>query len=274
MTISERTSRVPAQDMFSEARPSGRTGQNPRHGRCCRPLVVRSRTLSTPLTSWPFDPWLPRCGTDEDLRTDRHRAAERAAHRGRARSSGGVSRPGLHPDARPQERGAAHRARRVRGPGAAERARLPGAPAPVAQAARGAAGGRARGVGRGVSFPAGRGVEAAASWPRLLEAVLAARHPGRYQVVNLGVPGTNPRDHLSHLRNPGLAYEPDVVLVTVMGNDVQERWVQRELGVQFASGLLVDVRRAMRDPPPAWTRLPRVVFPALYPYVWNRLYRR
>jgi lysophospholipase L1-like esterase len=128
-------------------------------------------------------------------------------------------------------------------------------------------------IALGDSFTQGYGVEEDESWPRRLETVLDARHPGRYQVVNLGVPGTNPRDHLSHLRNPGLAYEPDVVLVMVMGNDVQERWVQRELGVQFASSALVDVRRAMLDPPPAWTRIPRAVFPALYPYVWNRLHR-
>jgi hypothetical protein len=63
-----------------------------------------------------------------------------------------------------------------------------------------------------------------------------------------------------------------VVLVTVMGNDVQERWVQREFGVQFASGVLLNARRALLEPPPAWTRIPRAVFPALYPFVWSRLY--
>jgi lysophospholipase L1-like esterase len=128
-------------------------------------------------------------------------------------------------------------------------------------------------IALGDSFTQGYGVEEDEAWPRRLEAALDARHPGRYQVVNLGVPGTNPRDHLSHLRDPGLAYEPDVVLVTVMGNDVQERWVQREFGVQFSSGVLMNARRALLDPPPAWTRIPRALFPALYPYVWNRLYR-
>lgn len=127
-------------------------------------------------------------------------------------------------------------------------------------------------IALGDSFTQGYGVEEDDAWPRRLESALDARRPGRYQVVNLGVPGTNPRDHLSHLRNPGLVYEPDVVLVTVMGNDVQERWVQREFGVQFASGVLVNARRALLEPPPAWTRLPRVVFPALYPYVWGRFY--
>jgi lysophospholipase L1-like esterase len=128
-------------------------------------------------------------------------------------------------------------------------------------------------VALGDSFTQGYGVEEEDAWPRRLESVLDARHPGRYQVVNLGVPGTNPRDQLSHLRDPGLAYEPDVVLVAVMGNDVQDRWVQREFGVQFSSDVLVDARRTMLEPSPTWTRIPRTVFPALYPYVWNRLYR-
>src|SRR5262245_42899690 len=103
-------------------------------------------------------------------------------------------------------------------------------------------------VALGDSFTQGFGVEEDDAWPRRLEMVLDAHHPDRYQVVNLGVPGTNPRDQLSHLRDPGLAYEPDVVLVTVMANDVQERWVQREFDVRFASGVLVDARRGTVDP--------------------------
>src|SRR4029453_1172289 len=102
-------------------------------------------------------------------------------------------------------------------------------------------------VALGDSFTQGYGVEEEDAWPRRLESVLDARHPGRYQVVNLGVPGTNPRDQLSPLRDPGLAYEPDVVLVAVMGNDVQDRWVQREFGVQFSSDVLVDARRTMLE---------------------------
>ena len=60
---------------------------------------------------------------------------------------------------------------------------------------------------------------------------------------------------MSHLQDPGLAYEPDMVIVTVMANDVQDRWVQREFGVQFASGVLADARRGVLDPSPAWTRI-------------------
>src|SRR5262249_707870 len=129
-------------------------------------------------------------------------------------------------------------------------------------------------VALGDSFTQGYGVAAHDAWPRRLETLLDARGPGRYEVVNLGVPGTSPRDYLDHLQNPGLAYAPDVVLVTVMGNDVQDRWVQREFGVQFASDVLVDARRQTLHPSPAWTLVPRTVFPALYPYMWNRLHSR
>src|SRR5262249_13452048 len=90
-------------------------------------------------------------------------------------------------------------------------------------------------VALGDSFTQGFGVQEQQAWPRRLETLLDARRPGRYEVVNLGVPGTNPRDYLDHLRDPGLAYDPDVVLVTVMGNDVQDRLVQREFDVRFAS---------------------------------------
>lgn len=126
-------------------------------------------------------------------------------------------------------------------------------------------------VALGDSFTQGYGVAEHDAWPRRLEAVLDARGGARHEVVNLGVPGANPRDYVSHLQDPGLAYEPDMVIVTVMANDVQDRWVQREFGVQFASGILTDARRVVLEPSPAWTRVPRAVFPALYPFVWNRL---
>jgi hypothetical protein len=123
----------------------------------------------------------------------------------------------------------------------------------------------------GDSFTQGYGVEENEAWPRRLEAALDARDGGTHEVVNLGVPGTNPQDYVSHLQDPGLAYQPDVVIVTVMANDVQDRWVQREFGVQFASDVLVNARRVVLEPSPAWTRIPSAVFPALYAFVWSRL---
>src|SRR4030095_13405257 len=72
-----------------------------------------------------------------------------------------------------------------------------------------------------------------------VEASLNAQEEVPHEVVNLGGPGPNPRDYLSHLRDPGLAYEPDVVLVTVMANDVQDRWTQLAFGVQSTPRVLV-----------------------------------
>src|SRR5262245_14296345 len=127
-------------------------------------------------------------------------------------------------------------------------------------------------VALGDSFTQGYGVEEHQSWPRLLEALLDARDARPHEVINLGVPGANPRDYLSYLSDPGLAYQPDVVLVMVMADDVQDRWVQQEFGVHFTSEVLADARREVLAPPPAWTRGPKAVFPALYPFVWKRLH--
>ena len=57
------------------------------------------------------------------------------------------------------------------------------------------------------------------------------------------MPGTSPRDYVAHLADPGLAYEPDLVLIAVMANDVQDVWIQRRFGVRFASEVLRDVQR-------------------------------
>jgi lysophospholipase L1-like esterase len=127
-------------------------------------------------------------------------------------------------------------------------------------------------VALGDSFTQGYGVAEDEAYPRRVEALLAAHDPSRrYEVVNLGVPGTSPRDYLGHLRDPGLAYAPDVVVVGVMANDVQDVWIQRRFGVQFAVEVLHDVQRELADGRPLWRRAPARLFPALYPFVWTRV---
>jgi hypothetical protein len=101
----------------------------------------------------------------------------------------------------------------------------------------------------GDSFTQGYGVEEPASYPRRLEAGLAREGVSDVQVVNLGVPGTSPRDYISHLADPGLAYAPDLVLIGVMGNDVQDVWIQRRFGVRFRGGGAA--RRAARHRQPS-----------------------
>ena len=132
--------------------------------------------------------------------------------------------------------------------------------------------GVARIVALGDSFTQGFGVDESAAYPRQLEARLAHADPSRrVEVMNLGVPGTSPRDYLGHLRDPGLAYAPDVVLVGVMANDVQDVWIQRRCGVQFSSDVLREVQRDVAAPRPLWRRAPSLLLPALYPFVWERV---
>ena len=60
----------------------------------------------------------------------------------------------------------------------------------------------------------------AANYLTLLESALAPEGP--VEVVNMGVPGTAPRDYLSILVNEGLAFEPDLVLMSFfIGNDFE-----------------------------------------------------
>jgi GDSL-like Lipase/Acylhydrolase family len=110
--------------------------------------------------------------------------------------------------------------------------------------------GTVRIVALGDSFTQGYGVEEHQSWPQRLEVLLNAREVQPHEVINLGVPGANPRDYLSYLSDPGLAYQPDVVLVMVMANDVQDRWIQQEFGVNLNSEVLADARHAVLTPPP------------------------
>jgi hypothetical protein len=123
----------------------------------------------------------------------------------------------------------------------------------------------------GDSFTYGHGVEEPDCYPRRLEARLRERDPRHvYEVVNLGFPGSNPRDYLHTLREIGLVYEPDVVVVGLMGNDVRDLFTQRELGTQHPVDLLTRARHEVLHPRPAWRRLPTVLLPGLYPFVWQR----
>jgi hypothetical protein len=119
-------------------------------------------------------------------------------------------------------------------------------------------------VGGGDSFTHGYGVAEEEAFARRLEALLQD-HTRRVEVVNLGVPGTNPRDYVGNLRDVGLAYEPDVVLVAVGANDVHDVRVQPRSGSQFGWERLREAQRAVLQSQPAWRALPRRLWPVLYP---------
>lgn len=63
----------------------------------------------------------------------------------------------------------------------------------------------------GDSSTFGMNVEAADAYPKVLAALLEARMPGRFQVLNLGVPGYTSRQGLELIRREVVALEPDLV---------------------------------------------------------------
>jgi lysophospholipase L1-like esterase len=78
-------------------------------------------------------------------------------------------------------------------------------------------------LGDSVTF--GHWVEAEEAYPRRLEERLQARSTKRIQVINAGVPGYSPFQELTWLEEEGWAYEPDLVLLGFVLNDVVERYV-------------------------------------------------
>ena len=63
----------------------------------------------------------------------------------------------------------------------------------------------------GDSSTFGMNVEAADAYPEVLAELLEARMPGRFQVLNLGVPGYTSRQGLELIRREVVAYGPDLV---------------------------------------------------------------
>jgi lysophospholipase L1-like esterase len=119
----------------------------------------------------------------------------------------------------------------------------------------------------GDSFTQGYGVEEADAYPRRLERLLDERRPSeRHEVINLGVPGACPLDYDAHLAEVGLAYQPDLVLVGFMANDVSDIHSKREFGSRIMSEVLRQVQEDLSDDRPPWKRLPQRLWPSLYDY--------
>lgn len=78
----------------------------------------------------------------------------------------------------------------------------------------------------GDSCTFGLGVEDDEAWPALLEQLLAPRVAGGARVSNAGVPGYTSFQGLRYLEGPGLALEPDLVLVSFGFNDA-DVWSSR-----------------------------------------------
>ncbi len=124
----------------------------------------------------------------------------------------------------------------------------------------------------GDPFTQGYGVADDEAYPRALERLLEVEDSShRYEVVNLGMPGTNPRDYIGNLRDVGLAYEPDVVLVAVGANDIHDIRIQPRSGTQFGWERLSEAQRAVQHARSRRMRLPHVLWPALYPLIRERV---
>lgn len=107
--------------------------------------------------------------------------------------------------------------------------------------------GTARVLVVGDSFAFGWGVEDAESFPRRLEA--RWRSEGRaVEVLNAAVPGYSADHHLVYLREQGFALEPDLVLVALCQNDVDDLgWSRLELGPDRLPVRIASLRRLVDE---------------------------
>jgi len=78
----------------------------------------------------------------------------------------------------------------------------------------------------GDSSTFGMNVDAAHNYPRLLAERLDTAFPGRFEVINLGVPGYTGRQGLELLQRTALAYDPDLV---TFGFGTNDRFFSRPL---------------------------------------------
>lgn len=142
-------------------------------------------------------------------------------------------------------------------------------------------------VGIGDSFTYGIGVDHDATYLARLEAALGARTARRVEVINLGIPRYWPEPEALVLEHYGLKFHPDLVIVGVTTNDIEDTRTGRRLP-SVSRGYLVtdrlgdwaevgrwlyirsdvarvlihaltddaqDVERALEDEPAIWTRM-------------------
>jgi lysophospholipase L1-like esterase len=121
----------------------------------------------------------------------------------------------------------------------------------------------------GDSFTWGYGVRERQAYPARLErelnARLRARGSGRrVEVVNLGLPGAGPLDYLYHLRHTGLALAPDLVIVGLFANDVNDLYQIERFGTRSPLYTLAALRAGGLAPRPWWRRAAEEAAPNLY----------
>ncbi len=100
----------------------------------------------------------------------------------------------------------------------------------------------------GDSFTYGQGVLSQETYVKQLEMLLNVQREGqslRYEVLNAGVPGYNTRQEFLHLKEVGLQFEPDIVLIGYNMNDADLGF----MGVRNRGGQdgLMRVKKWMKD---------------------------
>ena len=98
-------------------------------------------------------------------------------------------------------------------------------------------------IGDSVTF--GPGIRDDQPYARQLEAALTESGAGPVQTVNAGVVGYNSIQELARLQNVGLAYQPDVVVLTFLVNDLLETFTIFDHQYE-PDGLLADVKVWLR----------------------------
>jgi lysophospholipase L1-like esterase len=139
---------------------------------------------------------------------------------------------------------------------------LPGAKAP----------GTARVLVVGDSFTWGYGVAEDEAYPAVLGRLLAARTGRAVEVVNLGIPGAGPLDYRWHLEHTGLALAPDVVVVGLFANDVNDLYQLQRFRTRSPVFALAE-RPATPGRPPWWRRTAAAATPTLYTLAGRALRR-
>ena len=105
----------------------------------------------------------------------------------------------------------------------------------------------------GDSIAFGYAVEEASAFPRVLEAQLAALVPqAGIEVVNLGVGGYNAWNEVELLRDVGISYQPDLVLVQFCINDLNDPSVHFDAQMRLLLSTIPDAAY----PNPSLRRVP------------------
>lgn len=82
----------------------------------------------------------------------------------------------------------------------------------------------------GDSYVYGSGVNESDRYTDLLEDKLNNRSENRYQVINAGIIGAGAKDYYLFFKHRGIHYNPDMVIIGVIGND----WMPLELEKEFS----------------------------------------